>query len=217
MAELWNRISPPPLALTLIAKLEAFSTRAYADSIGRMTIGYGSTVMPNGKAVQARDVITAVEGQALLGRQAQIWCTAIAQHVPGPLTVGEASALVSFVHNLGAGVLGGSTLVAMLDAGRHDLAERQFGAWVMAGGRKSLGLMRRRELERRIFGGAGPSEYDAVWRMGKAAFESAYALAFADAAAWRSKAARPPAAAPMGADALNGAELARVTGPGSPG
>ena len=237
MTETWDRASPPPLALDLIAKVEAFRAAAYQDGTGVWTVGFGSTVMPGGRRVVRGDMLEQADARLLLGRQAQAWCAAIARHVSSSLSTNEAAALISWVHNLGEGNLCGSTLAAMLDAGRHDLAQRQFGSWVMAGGQKSLGLMRRRELERRIFAGGTLAEYDGVWRLGEAAFEPAYAQAFADAAAWRGRTApatviaesrpgptptpvlgqagptRATSAATDGtADALNDAELARMRG-----
>lgn len=223
MTDVWDRSTVPSMAVDLVARLEAFSAAAYQDSVGVWTVGYGSTFMPSGRRVGRGDVLGRSDAGALLGHQLQTWCTEICRDVPGPLAVVEAASLVSFVHNLGGGALRGATLTAMLNAGHPDLAQWQFGGWVMAGGKKSLGLMRRRELERRIFAGGTLAEYGAIWQMQQPAFEPSYARAFVDAAAWRKGSpagtVRPgPATLPVrmpsqpvsDSDALNGAELARV-------
>jgi lysozyme len=71
-----------------------------------------------------------------------------------PLSVGQYSALVSWVYNLGSGKLQTSTLLRKLNAGDYAGAAAQFGVWVYGGGVKFPGLVTRREAERKLFLGS---------------------------------------------------------------
>ncbi len=102
-----------------------------------------------------------------------------------PIPEAAAAALVDFTHNLGRHALAGSTIRAMILAGRCDLAADQLGGWVKAGGRVDLGLMRRREMERRVWRGATvAAAHAAAWAMSEAALMPAYRKALADDANW---------------------------------
>ena len=68
-----------------------------------------------------------------------------------PLTINHRAALVSFVYNLGAGALGRSTLLRVLNGENYADAAAQFDLWVMAGGKKLNGLVRRRAAEKALF------------------------------------------------------------------
>ncbi len=211
MTAVWDRASVPQLAVDLIAQVERFAGTAYDDGSGNWTIGYGSLHMPNGASVRRGMTISLPDAKLLLGQQMRTWVAAICANVHGTMTANQAAALISFVHNLGAGVLHGCTMIAMINAGQCQLASRQFGGWVMASGQKSLGLMRRRELERRIFVGGDLSCYASVWALTKADLLPIYQQAFADAAAWHREAVTPPAgvsrAPEQTTDELNAASL----------
>ena len=209
---IWDRHSVPPAATALVARVEGDRLRAYQDSRGKWTIGYGSTVIsPGGRAVRPGDVLTQAQAEALLAVQLSTWAAELVGVVPS-VTVIQATALISFVHNLGIGNLRGSTLLKMLEAGKVALAGGQFNGWAEADGQVEIGLLRRREYERRIFMGETTemaSAYNAVWALGEAQLMPLYAKAFADARAWNAgPVAKPtPAPAQPGADALMEQEL----------
>jgi lysozyme len=64
-----------------------------------------------------------------------------------PLTDGQFDALVSFTYNLGGGALQRSTLRRKINREEHTEVPEQFMRWVLAGGRKLKGLVRRHEAE----------------------------------------------------------------------
>ena len=223
MIPVWDRKSVPPLATALVAKVEAFRAHAYDDGSGNLTIGYGSLTMPGGARVRASDTLSLAAATALLATQLATWAAAVAAHVPAVLTTNGTAALISFVHNLGAGVLSTSTLVAMLRAGDHR-AFAQLPGWALNKGQIDLGLLRRRELEWRIALGADLTAYASVWQLNQAQLMPAYRQAFADAAAFHAGSkvtpgpngtltfAHPAAADDAETDALNAAQVAAHSG-----
>jgi lysozyme len=185
---MWDGKTLPAQARQLIEIGEACVLRPYLDSTGVPTIGWGSTTMPDGERVtmHAR-ALTQAEADAMLDRQLEAETQAVASAITVAIPESAAAALVDFSHNLGLHALTGSMIRTMILGGRCDLAADQLGCWVMAGGRIDLGLMRRREMERRVWVGA---EVDAAhaqaWAMSETALLPAYHKALADAAAWKS-------------------------------
>ena len=84
----------------------------------------------------------------------------------------------------------------------------QFNGWCDAGGKPDLGLMRRRECERRMFLGAPlqPTRMQ-VWALSEAVLLPLYEAATADAVRWRD-APVAPAAPTETTDDLNAASAA---------
>ena len=184
---LWDRRTVPSIGPSLIGRLEGCRLAAYRDSVGVLTIGIGSTVMPNGVKVRATDRLTQDQANALLVTQCERWVGVVEDAVSWPIDEAQAATLISFVHNLGPEALEGSTLAKMANAGNLSLAADQLGGWCVAGGKIELGLMRRREYERRVFIAQvqeSAAAYDAVWRMQVHDLMPAYAKAFSDARAW---------------------------------
>ncbi len=108
--------------IEFIKSYEALVLKAYDDSTGVWTIGYGHTagVMPG-------------------------------MGITVPLTQNMFDALVSFTFNLGAGALKRSTLLKKLNCGDITGAAGQFERFVYAGGKVMRGLVRRRAAEKEIF------------------------------------------------------------------
>ena len=221
---IWDRASVPALAGQLLDKVETVKLHAYLDSAGNPTIGCGSRTMPDGRPVRLGDTVSAAQADALSNRQTLEWVGVISGVISAPIPIEWAAALISFVHNLGRGRLPGSTLAAMLNAGRLDLAGRQLNGWVLVDGRLNLGVMRRREFERRITLGQGMAAYDPVWQLGEGELMPLYRQSFTDAAAFHagSKVAPGPSgtltfahsavADDAETDALNAAQLAAHRG-----
>ena len=68
-------------------------------------------------------------------------------HVEVSLTQNQFDSLVSFVFNLGCGAFKGSTLLALLNAGKTDAVPAQFARWNKANNRVLPGLVKRRKAE----------------------------------------------------------------------
>ena len=133
--------------LALVKAFEGLRLTAYRCPAGIWTVGYGST----GPHVAPGTTVTAPEAEALLLLDLQRFQSAVARLVRVPLTEGQYDALVSFTFNLGEGALQASTLRAMLNRGEYAGAADQFDRWVLAGGVKLPGLVRRRAAERALF------------------------------------------------------------------
>lgn len=132
--------------IDFIRSYEGLRLKAYDDSTGVWTIGYGHTagVVPGMKIT---------ENQAVEYFKADIksFENAVNKYVSVPITQNMFDALVSFTYNLGAGTLKRSTLLKKLN--RNDIAGAadEFGRFVYAGGRIMKGLVRRRAAEKEIF------------------------------------------------------------------
>jgi len=130
----------------LIKRFEGVKLKAYRDSVGIPTIGYGHT-----HAVKDGDVITGQQADEFLREDLAVAELAVNTNVRVPISQGQFDAMVSFVFNLGAGNFVKSTLLKKLNAGDYDGASAEFGRWVQAGGKTLPGLVKRRAAEREMF------------------------------------------------------------------
>jgi lysozyme len=134
--------------LDLIKEYEGLELKAYKDSVGVLTIGYGST----GSHVKPGMTITAQEAEALLLKDVERFEEGVSAAVKVPLNQNQFDALVSFSFNLGLGSLQKSTLLRKLNAGDYAGAQAEFKRWNKAGGIVLRGLVRRRASEALLFG-----------------------------------------------------------------
>ncbi len=132
--------------LQLIMESEGLRLKAYQDSVGVWTIGYGST-----RGVMPDEIITQADAEDRLRRDVQDAEDCVNKHVTVALTQGQFDALTSFIFNLGCGAFSGSTLLRDLNAGEYQGAADQFGRWVHAGTDVLPGLVKRRAKEREMF------------------------------------------------------------------
>lgn len=132
--------------LAIIKKFEGLRLRAYQDSVGVWTIGYGHT-----KGVGNGMVIGEGQADAYLRSDADMAGVGIRSLVTVPLDQNQYDALVSFVFNLGIGNFKKSTLLKKLNQGDYQAASGEFGKWINAGGKPLPGLVNRREAERQLF------------------------------------------------------------------
>lgn len=135
-----------PRGLKLIQEYEGLRLKAYQDSVGVWTIGYGST-----KGVRPGDEITEAQAIELLAADVDRHADGVLRAVDVPLNQNQFDALVSFTFNVGVGALQRSTLLRKLNAGEYTEAANQLMRWVHAGGQELRGLVRRREAERKLF------------------------------------------------------------------
>lgn len=135
-----------------IKRREGFSATVYNDQAGLPTIGYGHRVrvwesFPTG--------ISTGDAAALLAADLASAVDTVNGLVDVDLSQAQFDALVSFVHNIGAGAFRNSTLLDMLNSGDYIGASEQFARWVyvtVAGKKEvSMGLAYRRADEARQF------------------------------------------------------------------
>jgi lysozyme len=131
--------------LALIKSCEGLRLDAYQDTGGVWTIGYGHTL-----GVSKGDTITPGEAERLLIED-------IGRHDITPLLDGaptkqcQFDAMTSLAFNIGLERFRNSTVLK-----RHKLqntigAANAFLLWVYDNGRKEPGLVKRRELERKLY------------------------------------------------------------------
>mgnify|MGYP001591944004 CR=1 FL=1 len=140
---------PTADGLALIQRWEGFRHSPYQDSVGVWTIGYGTTVYPDGRRVGPQDPMVGEElaSAYLLDHVARLACPSVLRLITVPLSDGQYDALVSFVYNLGGGALQASQLRQCVIRREDEKAAEQFGRWIWAGGRKLKGLVARRRAE----------------------------------------------------------------------
>jgi len=125
-----------------IKKFEGVSLKAYRDSAGVWTIGYGHT-----KDVKAGDKITQYQAEQFLKEDLQKF-EAIANKVKRISTQGKFDAILDFIYNCGPTNFEKSTLKAYIECGKATWEiQEQFLRWVNAGGKKLGGLVSRRIWE----------------------------------------------------------------------
>ena len=125
-----------------IKEFEGLRLRAYRDSGGKPTIGYGHTL-----GVKMGQRITERQAEEML--EQDLW---VAGRFPNTMeeidTQGKYDAVVSFIFNLGVGNFKRSTLYRrILHHASDKLIQAEFRRWVHAGGKVLPGLVKRREWE----------------------------------------------------------------------
>lgn len=153
------------VGMRLVKKWEGLSLTVYQDEVGYWTIGYGHLVKP-GDPYHPYGPVTEIsieEAERLLEQDMAEARRLVAQHVTVPLTAGQRESMESIMFNVGPGIPGErdgivwlkdgrqSTLLRLLNAGDVQGAAAEFDKWVLAGGKRSRGLIARRADERRIF------------------------------------------------------------------
>lgn len=139
------------VGIELICEFEGCKLQAYGDpatGAEPWTIGYGHT----GPDVYPGLHITQDQAVEFLRTDIEKAEKCVNNSVKVTLTQGQFDALCSFVHNLGCGALGKSTLLTKLNAGGDDdLVAEEFLKWTRANGQVMAGLVRRRKAEAELF------------------------------------------------------------------
>lgn len=129
--------------IALLMSLEGFSTCSYHDRTHH-TIGYGTRAA-------AGTCISEKEAYRQLSKIASIHLKA-AKKLPN-LNENQQIALASFRFNIGQTAFRDSQLVKYVKEGKLELAAKEFDKWIYSGGKKLNGLVKRRNVERRLFEG----------------------------------------------------------------
>jgi lysozyme len=134
--------------ISLIKKFEGCELEAYKCAAGVWTIGYGHT-----KDVKEGDSILKEDAESMLVHELQKYCNDVDIAVKVDLKQNEFDALVSWTYNLGLTNLNSSTMLKVLNEGKHDEVPAQMKRWNKASGQVKQGLVRRREAEALMFEG----------------------------------------------------------------
>ena len=140
--------------IELLKHFEGCELKAYQDSVGVWTIGYGHT-----KGIYEGLEITQSEAEKMLQDELPEYEGYITDKVVPMLQQHEYDALVCWVYNLGPTNLSSSTLLKRLNAGEFNDVPFQMKRWDKAGGQPLLGLTRRRNAEALLFKGEQWKDY----------------------------------------------------------
>jgi len=102
--------------INVIKHYEGFKSRPYLCPAGVTTIGYGTTIYPNGKKVTLRDnPINEAQAIGFLQNDLSQFEVDVTRLVKVLISHDLFDALVSFAYNLGSGALAGSTLLKVIN------------------------------------------------------------------------------------------------------
>lgn len=150
------------IGLDLLKDLEGFSPKPYLCQGGKITIGYGTTVYPNGQLVKMSDKpVSKKEAEGFLLHDVFRFEKDVNMLTQGIiLTQNRFDALVLFAYNVGSDIdidniaegLGDSTLLKKVLRNQDDPSiKNEFLKWVYSKGKKSNGLARRRKIEANLY------------------------------------------------------------------
>lgn len=132
----------------LIKKYEGCRLKAYKDAVGIETIGYGTTVYPDGTPVKMGDVITQEQADAYMNHYIM---NHIMPHIKDlDLTDNQRIAVESLIYNIGTPAFKKSKCYKAIKAKDWGTAYREWD-WITANGKVLNGLIKRREEERYLF------------------------------------------------------------------
>ena len=140
--------------IELLKHFEGCELKAYQDSVGVWTIGYGHT-----KGIYEGLEITQSEAEKMLIDELPEYEGYITDKVVPMLQQHEFDALVCWVYNLGPTNLSSSTMLKKLNAGEFKEVPFQMKRWDKAGGQPLLGLTRRRNADALLFKGEDWKDY----------------------------------------------------------
>lgn len=132
--------------LKVIKESEGLRLKAYRDTGGVWTIGYGHT-----RGVKPGNRITMEVADAYLKADVRSAESDVSSLVKVELNQNQYDALVSFVFNIGHEQFSGSTLLRKLNTGDYSGAAAEFPRWRHDNGKVIAGLVTRRAKERDLF------------------------------------------------------------------
>jgi lysozyme len=139
-------------SLNLIKEYEGFRAKAYQDSVGVWTVGFGTTAAA-GVGIDPKPgmVITQAQAENYLAAAIEKFSAQIAPAITHPANPNEFGAMVSLAYNIGPGAFKRSSVLRRFNAGDKQGAAAAFKMWNKAGGKVLAGLTRRREAEAKLF------------------------------------------------------------------
>lgn len=153
--------------LNLVKEFEGWSSCAYFDVAGKLTIGYGHLIKP-GEPLNKDSCITKEFGQYILIMDLFNATKCIERSVSAPLTDNQLGALSSWAFNVGCGAATNSTLVKKLNAGSqaNEICDelRRWNKITINGTKQvSPGLVKRREGECTLYKTPDSEQSDHLW------------------------------------------------------
>jgi len=142
-------------AVKLIQSFEGLELKAYVDPASGgepISIGYGTTIYPDGRKVKLGDKCTKEQAEQYLAHDIDKFAVGVNRVVVSKVNQNQFDALVSFAYNVGLGNLKSSTLLKKVNANPNDLTiKKEFAKWNKAAGKVMNGLVRRRAAESALY------------------------------------------------------------------
>lgn len=113
----------------------------------RPTIGWGTTVYPNGKPVQMGDVITAAQADEYFMHDVRKFEDYVNEIITRELTQNQFDAIVSLVYNIGMTAFRNGSVDDKINAGNDAAALATWAQYVNQAGVRLPGLVTRRNAE----------------------------------------------------------------------
>ena len=135
--------------LVLTKAFEGLRLKAYQDSAGIWTVGYGHT----GRDVRPGRLVSEFEAEVLLRADLRDAIACVNRAVEVEIEQHQFDALVDFCYNTGRGNFERSSLLGKLNLEDFAGAAVQFGLWVNVDQKPVPGLVRRRAAEAAMFRG----------------------------------------------------------------
>lgn len=137
--------------LNLIKYWEQLRLQAYLDGGGVPTIGWGTTIYPNGIRVKMRDICTEDQASEYLLHDVAKTVAALDADITVTISQPMFDALVVFAYNVGTGAFDSSTMLKLINTSQFTLASQQFARWNKDNGKVVPGLVKRRASEQKLF------------------------------------------------------------------
>lgn len=134
----------------IIKRYEGFRPLAYKCPAGVWTIGYGTTVYPDGTPVKKGDQITEERAEAYLNDYLIKNVRPLFAKIPYTLTQNQEDAICSLVYNVGKGAFLKSKLFKAICEKNYEQIFKNWD-WIKAGGVVMKGLVKRRAEELCLF------------------------------------------------------------------
>lgn len=136
---------------SIIRVSEGFKEKAYKDTGGVWTIGYGTIKYPNGTRVKSGDICTKGQAELWLMNDCKWVDACLARYIKVTINQNQFDALASFVYNIGETAFIKSTMLSLINQSKFDLAASQFDRWIYDNGKVINGLKNRRAKEKQLF------------------------------------------------------------------
>lgn len=133
----------------LIKHFEGLFLKAYLCPANVWTIGYGTTIYPNGTKVKEGDICSEEQAIDYLCNDLAYFEAMVDAYTRDDVSQQQFDAMVSFCYNLGAKNLKDSTLLKVINTNPANYPEiqTQWLRWNKANGSELKGLTRRRKSE----------------------------------------------------------------------
>lgn len=141
--------------VALVKQFEGLELNAYPDPATHAepyTIGWGTTIYPDGTKVKLGDTCYEWQAETYLKHDLEQFAKKVSPLIKSNLNDNQFGAIVSFAYNVGVGNLKSSTLLKKVNANPSDPAiSNEFSKWNKANKKVMKGLTKRRAAEATLY------------------------------------------------------------------